>query len=96
MAKPLSLSLTDTQRRELEVARDTHAKAHLREKAAALLKIADGQAANQVAKNGLLKARAPRTLSRWLRRYQKGGLAGLLVAKGRGRKPAYFPQASGC
>ena len=36
---------TETQRQELERARDTHPKAYVRERAAALLKIAGGTSA---------------------------------------------------
>ena len=93
MAKPLSLSLSPEQRRELEHARAHHPKPHIREKAAALLKIADGASANQVAAFGLLTKRRHHTVSRWVQRYWSEGLAGFDVREGRGRKPAFFPSA---
>jgi transposase len=93
MPKPLSLVLTAEQRRELEHARAHHPKPYMREKAAALLKVADGASARQVAAHGLLVRRRYETISRWVTRFRSLGLAGLSVGKGRGRKPAFFPSA---
>ena len=42
MPDPLKLKLTDKQRTELEQARDHHPKPYIRERAAALLKVAAG------------------------------------------------------
>jgi hypothetical protein len=92
MPRTLHLDLSATQRAELEQMRDHHPKPHLREKAAALLKIAAGQKGVQVAKHGLLKARDSDTLYRWMARYQAEGIAGLQVRTGRGRKPAFSPR----
>lgn len=92
MAQPLRLTLTPEQRRTLEDMRDHHAKSYLRERAACLLKIADGESARQVALHGLLKRRRPETVCSWVRRYQEEGLAGLMIKPGRGRKPAFFPR----
>ena len=64
----------------------------LREKAAALLKVADGWMVQDVAAFGLLRPRSHNTVSNWVRRYRRQGLAGLTVAKGRGRKPAFSPR----
>ena len=92
MAKPLVLVLTPKQRDELEWARDHHPLAYVRERAAALLKIADGQSGRQVALHGLLKPRQPDTIYEWVRRYKAKGFKGLLIKPGRGRKPAFSPQ----
>jgi len=90
--KRLDVTLTDEQRAELLQARDHHAKAYVREKAAAILKIGlEHQPALRVACSGLLKRRDDNTVRSWLRRYQQQGLAGLLVQRGRGRKPAFSP-----
>jgi transposase len=94
MPKALQLVLTASQREELIRTRDQHPKAYLREKAAALLKISDGQSARQVATRGLLKERDPETVSEWVSGYKQKGLAGLRVKAGRGRKPAFSPTAS--
>jgi hypothetical protein len=74
--------------------RDHAAKAYLRERAAALLKVAGGQPAAAVARSGLLRPRAADTLYAWLNRYAAAGIAGLLIQPGRGRKPAFSPCAA--
>ena len=77
--------------RELTDARDRHPRAYLRERAAALLKVADGIHVPAVAAAGLLKPRKEDTVRDWVHRYQAGGLAALLVRPGRGRRPAFSP-----
>jgi hypothetical protein len=49
MARTLGLMLTPGQRAELEKARDTHPRPHMRERCAALLKVADGASGRAVA-----------------------------------------------
>lgn len=88
MPKLTKLTLTDEQRRELEKARDQHRKAYVRERAAAILKIAGGMSGREVALHGLLKQRQPDTVYEWVRRWEVDGLDGLLIKSGRGRKPA--------
>ena len=85
------LDLSPEERAALVALRDTGAKAYQRERAAALLKIADGQAAAAVARTGLLRPRQPETVYRWLARFRAEGTAGLADRPGRGRKPAHFP-----
>ncbi|NOZ73215.1 MAG: helix-turn-helix domain-containing protein [Chloroflexi bacterium] len=91
MPRRLEITLTNKQRFELEGARDRHEKAYIRERAAAILKIAEGMAGSQVARQGLLKRRQPDTIYTWVRRWKDGGLDGLLIKPGRGRKPAFSP-----
>ena len=91
MPKRHRLNLTEAAIAELEKVRDSHPKPYMREKAAALLKIAAGQSPHAVAVSGLLKRRRPDTLYDWLDRYKTEGIAGLLVRKGRGRKPSFSP-----
>lgn len=91
MCRTRTFSLTPRQRRTLLRVRDHHRKPYLREKAAALLKIADGWTITDVARYGLLKTRARNTVTAWLDRFQDKGLAGLKIHKGRGRKPAFSP-----
>ena len=71
MAPRHTLVLTEQERRDLERIRDRDTRPYLREKAAALLKIADGQSPRQVALTGLLKSRDPDTVYRWLREWQE-------------------------
>ena len=91
MAKPLILTFTLAQRLELIETRDKHLLPYMRERAAALLKIADGCSGRQVALHGLLKPRWPDTVYAWVEQYEAKGIAGLLIKPGRGRKPAFSP-----
>lgn len=97
MAQPLKLILVPDQRECLELMRDTDPRPYVRERVAALLKIADAehpQSGRQVALQGLLKPREPDTVYDWVRRFQAHGVAGLLIRPGRGRKPAFSPEHS--
>ena len=91
MANPLEITLSALERQELMTARDTHTKAYVRERCAAILKIANGQSGHQVALQGLHKPRKPDTIYEWVRRYQKEGLDGLYIRQGRGRKAGFSP-----
>ncbi len=68
-----TLELNSTQRKELEWVRDRDRRPYLRERAAALLKIAEGYSPCSVACFGLLKRRDPDTVYKWLNEYQKLG-----------------------
>ncbi len=90
----MTLILKPNQRETLVLLRDTDPRPYIRERAAALLKIADldqPQTARQVALHGLLKRRQPDTVYAWLKRFQVAGIAGLTIQPGRGRKPAFSP-----
>jgi transposase len=91
MPKPLELKLSEGQRRELEVIRDQDRRAYMRERSAALLKIAAGQSGREVARNGLLRPRYPEAVYRWYKRYQEHGVKGLEITPGAGRKPSFSP-----
>jgi hypothetical protein len=65
-----SLTLNEEERAYLEGVRSRDRRAYLRERAAALLKVADGQTAQQVALHGLLKVRRPDTVRQWLHHFQ--------------------------
>lgn len=91
MAQPLILDLTSAQREELESIRAKHSLPYMRERASALLKVADGTVARQVALTGLNQVRDPDSVYSWIRRYQARGVAGLYVQAGRGRKAAFSP-----
>ena len=91
----LGLALTEGQRRELERARDRDPRPYLRERAAALLRVAAGESPHAVALGGLglLRPRKPDTVYEWLRRYRAGGAAGL-VARPRGHR-GFSPSGGG-
>src|SRR5262245_3726240 len=92
-ARMRELSLSAAERQALAHMATRDPKPYRRERAAALLKIAAGQPAAAVARNGLLRPRDPDTVYSWLDRYAQEGLAGLTIAPGRGRKPAFFSPA---
>jgi hypothetical protein len=74
MPRRRTLALTISQRQDLMDYRDHHPKPYVRERCAALLKIADGQAPHAVARTGLLKPRDPDTVYSWLAWYERYGL----------------------
>lgn len=83
--------LSDVERKALEDIRDHHPAPYMRERAAAVLKLAAGYTAKFVAQEGLLKPRKPDTVGEWRQRYLNQGLDGLQIREGRGRKPAFSP-----
>lgn len=85
------LELSESEKRELENIRDHHPKAYMRERAAAILKLAAGLSASFIARFGLLKERDPETVGSWRRLFLKEGIAGLPIKLGRGRKSAFSP-----
>jgi transposase len=95
MGQPLKLALSESQRQELEAVRDKDPRAYMRERAAALLKIASGESGLQVAQHGLLKRRDPDSIYRWIHWYEAEGIAGLKVRAGRGRKSGFSPRVPG-
>ena len=83
--------LTTAERAELTRLRDIAPEPYLRERAAALLKVADGIPAARVARTGLLRLRRPDTVYAWSDRFVEQGIEGLRIRTGRGRKPAFSP-----
>lgn len=71
MPKRRTLVLSPQERNELIRSRDREPRAYLREQAAALLKIADGQSPHAVARTGLLRCRDPDTVYGWLDYYDE-------------------------
>ncbi len=96
MAKRRTLELSADERAELIVLRDHDPRAYVRERCAALLKIADGDSPHFVARHGLLKPRDPDSVYGWLTRYEAEKVRGLTIRQGRGRKPAFSPYVCGC
>ncbi len=91
MPKHRCIQLTAQQEQELIEQRDHAAQPYLRERCAAILKIAGGLKPAQVARSYLLKPHEPDTIYTWLDRSQREGLIGLKIRQGRGRKPAFSP-----
>jgi len=84
------LSLTEVQRQELVRLRDHDPRPFVRERGAALLKIAEGQSPHRVARSGLLKPRDPDTIYAWLGRYEAEGVAGLIAHPHGGSRGRYL------
>jgi hypothetical protein len=82
---PIVLHLDPVERSTLEEMRDRHPKPYLRERASAVLQVADGKSALQVAQNGLLRRRDPDTVYSWIHRYVLWGYTGLLQKPRRSR-----------
>jgi len=85
MVRRRTLTLTEEQRAELEDLRDHCPTPYLRERAAALLKIADGASPHSVALHGLFKSRDPDTIYAWLNAYTQEGVKGLVQKPRRSR-----------
>jgi hypothetical protein len=95
MPAPLVVDLRPEQTQELAHLRDHAAAPYVRERAAAILKVAAGQSVRAVARTGLLRPRRRETVAAWVRRYLAEGAAGLAIRPGRGRKPAFSPSDPG-
>jgi hypothetical protein len=73
-----TLDLTETQAQELRHHRDHDPRPYVRERCAALLKIAAGMSPHAVALHGLLKRRKPDTVYAWLDFYEKLGFQSVI------------------
>jgi hypothetical protein len=74
-----TLALSADERAALLHHRDHDPQPYVRERCAALLKIADGHAPYAVANAGLRKNRDPDTVYAWLDHYRDEGLPGLFA-----------------
>ena len=100
MPKLITVCLTQESQDQLEQIRDTHKCPYMRERATAILKVAEGTSGRQVALNGLLKRRKPDTIYGWVKRYQSEGIAGLKVDEslltGQSTRPKRKPKKPSC
>jgi len=90
MAQRRTITLSTEQRQELMQHRDHDHQPYVRERCAALLKIADGKAPYWVARHGLLKERDPDTLYSWLDLYEADGLAGVVAHEHGGSRRGFL------
>jgi transposase len=84
------LVLSAVQKKELEAWTKNPPKPYLRRKAWAMLLVAKGKAAYEVAQDRRVHAHRV-TVSDWIEKFQTHGFEGLKQAKGQGRKPRFFP-----
>lgn len=90
MPKRYAVELSAEKREKLERWVKNPPKPYLRDRARAILRIADGEPIYQVAR--ALRTRVSRdTVGKWVRRYQVEGIEGLKIKSGRGRKAAFYP-----
>jgi hypothetical protein len=86
-------SITPEQHAQLSQCLRHDTKPYMRERCAAVLKVAAGQALKEVALYGLLRQHSPDTIHDWCVLFQQEGIQGLRIRPGRGRKPAFSPSA---
>jgi len=86
MARRRTLTLSPEQRQDLLHYHAHDPRPYVRERAAALLQIADGTSPHAVARRGLLRPRDPDSLYSWLDLYQARGMAGLIAHRHGGSK----------
>lgn len=89
--KQRTVKLSSGEREELIERRNHDPRPDVRERCAAVLKVADGQSPHAVAQQGLLRPRDPDTVYGWLDRYEQGGIEGLLSGRQGGSRPHPFP-----
>ena len=89
------VKLTEHQRATLIETRDHDLRPYMRERASAILKVADGGSRAQVGRSQLLRPHSGDTVGVWIRRFVAEGPEGLVIRPGRGRKPAFFPLKRG-
>ena len=92
MPAPLALTLSAAQTHELSHLRDHDPTPYMRERAAAILKVAAGASVRAVAATGLLRPRRRETVATWVRRYLAAGPAGCGCGQDAGASPR-FPLA---
>lgn len=86
MARRRMLKLSEEQQQALSELRKRTKAEEVRERCAALLKIANGASAHQVAQQGLLRQRDPDTVYKWLDIYEAEGMAGLQAHRHGGQR----------
>jgi len=77
MPKRLVIELTEAMRQDLEYLVKASPKPYVRERASAILQIADGKCASEVAEGGLLQKRRINTVCEWVKRFLAEGIDGL-------------------
>lgn len=87
--KALELCLDKQAYQELEAVFRHHEKPYMRLRALALLHIAKGRSANDVALNVVFKD--PDTVRSWLHAYREAGIVGLVQKAGRDENRRFFP-----
>ena len=90
MPKRYVIELSDKERGKLANWVKNPPKAYLRQRARAILLVADGEPLYKVASHSRIRKHR-KTITRWVQGYLSKGLEGLKVKPGQGRKPAFSP-----
>jgi hypothetical protein len=90
VAQRRRLAVSPAQHAALVAQRDHDPRPYVRERCAALVKIADGMSPHAVAQRGLLKARDLDTVYGWLATYEADGLAGVIARQHGGARRGCF------
>lgn len=94
MPARLQIDLSAEQKAQLQAWTKNPPKPHLRARAWAILLVAGGKAAYQVAQDRRVRVHRI-TVAEWVARFQQEGIAGLKTRPGQGRKPAFSPSDPG-
>lgn len=86
MTQRRTIELSTETRQALVELRNETKHEYIRERCAAILKIADGTSAHQVAKVGLLRPRDPDTVYGWLDLWENEGIKGLTAHRQGGQR----------
>ena len=88
MPKRLIPKLSDDEFKQLTETLHHSPKPYLRERAGAILKLANSETASSITASGLLRKGYPETVSRFIA-FKQLASNGLEIKAGRGRKPAF-------
>lgn len=88
-----TVKLSNDERRTLIEHRNHDPRPDVRERCAAVLKVADGQSPHSVALTGLLRPRDPDTVYEWLNNFEHQGIEGLIGGRQGGSRPRPFRAA---
>jgi hypothetical protein len=90
VAQRRTLAVSPAQHEELVAHRDHDPRPYVRERGAALLKIAAGRSPHAVAQRGRLRPRDPDTVYGWVAAYAAAGLAGVIARQHGGARRGGF------
>jgi hypothetical protein len=88
-----TVKLSKLQREGLIDHRNHDPRPYVRERCAAILKVADGQSPHSVALTGLLRPRDPDTVYEWLNIFEQHGVEGLMRGRQGGSRRRPFRAA---
>jgi transposase len=94
MPRRYVIELSEEERAKLESWVKNAPKPHLRQRARAIVLVAEGKPLYKVAEDRRIR-KDRKTVQRWVQRDQSEGIEGLKTKKGQGRKAAFSPSEQG-